>query len=44
MTLNLAETSVVKSWPSVPHGANIFCCCLLSRITCIWFCCITWLL
>ena len=24
MTLNLAETSVVRSRPSVPHGANLF--------------------
>jgi len=24
MTLKLAETSVVKSWPSVPYGANLF--------------------
>jgi len=25
VTLNLAETSVAKSRPSVPHGANWFC-------------------
>jgi len=25
VTLNLAETSVVKSRPSVPYGANLFC-------------------
>jgi len=24
VTLNLAETLVVKSRPSVPHGANLF--------------------
>jgi len=27
----LAETSVVKSRPSVPHGASLFSCC-----TCIF--------
>jgi len=32
MTLILAETSVVKSRPSVPHGANLF-------IYCADFCC-----
>jgi len=25
MTLNLAETTVVKSRPSVPYEANLFC-------------------
>ena len=25
MTLNLAQTSVAKSRPSVPYGANLFC-------------------
>jgi len=24
VTLKLAETSVLKSWPSVPYGANLW--------------------
>ena len=33
MTLNLAETSVVKSRPSVPYGANFFCNINAERVT-----------
>jgi len=29
VTLNLAETSVVKFRPSVPYGANLFYLCML---------------
>jgi len=31
MTLNLAETSVVKNRSSVPYGANLFLLCIRHR-------------
>jgi len=34
VTLNLAETSVVKSRPSVPHGANVLSFEVNLRWTC----------
>jgi len=43
VTLNLAKTSVVKSWPSVPHGANLFnwydMCVLTCTVKPLMFAC-----
>jgi len=31
MTLNLAQTSVAKSQPSVTYGANLFIICIVTK-------------
>jgi len=43
LTLNLAEASVVKSQPFVPHGANLFTCviCTVNSVQLVLFgCCL----
>jgi len=36
VTLNLAEMSIVKSRPSVPHGANLVLSCHQRHASLVW--------